>query len=176
MYGNMVLDSANNGTEATEEPTKLLSVSMPLDMFKRAITQCVLSVLRFVKNLYINLLVVYFCSLTYHCSQCLQEFFWILCFCGWLGKFWFGCLLWLCLLFESKTRWPGQDEYSLLEWSKERKLGVFSLMYLSMLDTPGKFACISCWWSFCGFSSWSQLVEGCWCLSRCELTWACCWI
>ena len=48
MYGKKVVDSANNGTETTEEPTKLLSVSMPLAMFKQTITQCGLSVSKFV--------------------------------------------------------------------------------------------------------------------------------
>ena len=43
-YGKKVVDGANNSTEATEEPTKLLNVLMPLAMFKRAITQCGLSV------------------------------------------------------------------------------------------------------------------------------------
>ena len=37
-YGKKMVDSANNGTEATEEPNKLLTISMPLAMFKRAIT------------------------------------------------------------------------------------------------------------------------------------------
>ena len=36
-YGKKEVDSANNGTEATEEPTKLLTVSMPLAMFKQDI-------------------------------------------------------------------------------------------------------------------------------------------
>ena len=39
MYGKKVVDGANNSTEATEEPTKLLTVSMPLAMFKQAIAQ-----------------------------------------------------------------------------------------------------------------------------------------
>ena len=43
-YGKKVVDSANNGTEATEEPTILLTVSMLSAMFKRAITQCGFSV------------------------------------------------------------------------------------------------------------------------------------
>ena len=37
-YSKKVLDSNNNGTEATEKPTELLTVSMPLAMFKQAIT------------------------------------------------------------------------------------------------------------------------------------------
>ena len=37
-YGKKVVDSANNGNEATEEPIKLLTISMPLAMFKRAIS------------------------------------------------------------------------------------------------------------------------------------------
>ena len=38
VYGNV------ESTEAAEEPTKLLAFSMPLDLFKRAITQRGLSV------------------------------------------------------------------------------------------------------------------------------------
>ena len=53
-YGKKVVDGANNSIEATEEPTKLLTVSMPLAMFKRAITQCGLSVSKFVKDFNIN--------------------------------------------------------------------------------------------------------------------------
>ena len=37
-YGKKVVDSANEGAEATEEPTELLTISMLLTMFKRAIT------------------------------------------------------------------------------------------------------------------------------------------
>ena len=37
-YGKKVVDVANNSTEATEELTELLTVSMPLAMFKWAIT------------------------------------------------------------------------------------------------------------------------------------------
>ena len=59
-YGKKVVDGANNSTEATEEPTKLLTVSMPLAMFKWAITQRGLSVLKFVKDFNINLLTVNF--------------------------------------------------------------------------------------------------------------------
>ena len=51
MYGKKAVDSADNGTEAAEEPIKLLTVSMPLALFKRAITQCGFSVSKFVKNL-----------------------------------------------------------------------------------------------------------------------------
>ena len=47
-------------TEAAEEPTKLLTVSMPLGLFKRAITQCVLSVEKFVEDFNYNLLAVNF--------------------------------------------------------------------------------------------------------------------
>ena len=38
MYSMKVVGGANNGTEATEEPTKLLAISMLLAMFKQAIT------------------------------------------------------------------------------------------------------------------------------------------
>ena len=47
-------------TEAAEEPTKLLTVSMLLDLFKRAITQRSLSFKKFVEDLNINLLAVNF--------------------------------------------------------------------------------------------------------------------
>ena len=60
IYGKKVANSANNGTEATEEPTKLLSEFMPIAMFKWAITQCGLSVSNFVKDFNINLLNVDF--------------------------------------------------------------------------------------------------------------------
>ena len=43
-FGKKIVDGANESTEATEEPTKLLTVSMPLAMFKQAITQSGLSV------------------------------------------------------------------------------------------------------------------------------------
>ena len=39
MYEKKAVDSANNGTEADEEPTKLKTVPMPLAMFKQAIIQ-----------------------------------------------------------------------------------------------------------------------------------------
>ena len=54
------MDSANDGTETAEEPNKLLAVSMPLAMFKLAITQNEFSVLKFVKDFNINLLAVNF--------------------------------------------------------------------------------------------------------------------
>ena len=47
-------------TEAAEEPTKLLTVSMPLDLFKQAITQRGLFVKKFVKDFNINLLAAIF--------------------------------------------------------------------------------------------------------------------
>ena len=59
-YGKKVVDGANNSTEATEEPTKLLTVLMPLAMFKRAITQRGLSVSKIVEDFNINLLAVNF--------------------------------------------------------------------------------------------------------------------
>ena len=59
-YGKKAVDSANNGTETAEEPTKLLAVSMLLAMFKQAIAQRGLSVLKFVKDFNINLLAVNF--------------------------------------------------------------------------------------------------------------------
>ena len=59
-YGKKVVDGANNSTEANEEPTKLLTVSMLLAMIKQAITQRGLSVSKFVKGFNINLLAVNF--------------------------------------------------------------------------------------------------------------------
>ena len=59
-YGKKVVNGANNSTEATEEPTKLLTVLIPLAMFKQAITQFSLSVLKFVEDFNINLLAVNF--------------------------------------------------------------------------------------------------------------------
>ena len=59
-YGKKAVDSANNGTETAEEPTKLLTVSMLLAMFRRAITQCGLSVSKFVEDFSINVLAVNF--------------------------------------------------------------------------------------------------------------------
>ena len=57
-YGKKAVDSANDGTETAEEPTKLLTVSMPIAMFKWAITQYGLSVSKFVKDFNIGLLAV----------------------------------------------------------------------------------------------------------------------
>ena len=59
-YGKKVVDGANNSTEATEEPTKLLTISMPVAMFNWAITQRGLSVSKFVKDFNINLQAVNF--------------------------------------------------------------------------------------------------------------------
>ena len=73
-YGKKVVDGANNSTEATEEPTKLLTVSMPLAMFKRAITQRGLSNSKFVEDFNINLLAVNFCGQMCPFSLCLPKF------------------------------------------------------------------------------------------------------
>ena len=51
-YIKKVVEGANNSTETTEEPTELLTVSMPLAMFKWAITQRGLSVFKYVGDLY----------------------------------------------------------------------------------------------------------------------------
>ena len=59
-YGKKAVDSANDSADAAEEPTELLTVSMPLAMFKRAITQRGLSVSKFVKDFNINLMAVNF--------------------------------------------------------------------------------------------------------------------
>ena len=47
-YGKKAVDGNVKSTEAAEEPNKLLTVSMPLGLFKQAITQCYLSVKKFV--------------------------------------------------------------------------------------------------------------------------------
>ena len=54
------MESANKDTEAAEEPTGSLTVSMLFGKFKRAITQCGFSVNRFVEHFNINLLAVNF--------------------------------------------------------------------------------------------------------------------
>ena len=54
------MESANKGTEAAEEPTGSLTVSMPHREFKRAITQCGFSANRFFEDFNINLLAVNF--------------------------------------------------------------------------------------------------------------------
>ena len=59
-YSKKAVDGTVESTEAAEEPTKLLTVSMPLDLFKRAITQRGLSIEKFVKDFNINLLAVNF--------------------------------------------------------------------------------------------------------------------
>ena len=59
-YSKKAVDGTVESTEAAEEPTKLLTISMPLDLFKRAITQCNLSVKKFVKDYNNNLLAVNF--------------------------------------------------------------------------------------------------------------------
>ena len=38
-YSKKAVESANKGTEAAEEPTRSLTVSMPLGEYKQAITQ-----------------------------------------------------------------------------------------------------------------------------------------
>ena len=50
MYSKKAVDGTVEITEAAEEPTKLLTVSMPLDLFKRAITQHGLSVKKFLRT------------------------------------------------------------------------------------------------------------------------------
>ena len=59
-YSKKALESANKGTEAAEEPTGSLTVSMPLGGLKWAITQRGFSVNRFVEDFNINLLAVNF--------------------------------------------------------------------------------------------------------------------
>ena len=59
-YGKKAVDSANNGTETAEEPTKLLTVSMLLAMFKWAIAQCGMSVSKILRtSIQIYLLKIY---------------------------------------------------------------------------------------------------------------------
>ena len=60
MYNKKAAESAKKGTEAAEELTKSLTVSMPLGEFKQAITQHGFYVNRFVESFNINLLVVNF--------------------------------------------------------------------------------------------------------------------
>ena len=50
MYGKKAKDSTVYSTEAAEELTNLLTVSMPLDSFKQAIIKRGLSVKKFVKD------------------------------------------------------------------------------------------------------------------------------
>ena len=49
-YGKKAVDGTVESTEAAEEPNKLLTVSMPLGLFKRDITQRGLLVKKFVKT------------------------------------------------------------------------------------------------------------------------------
>ena len=58
--GKKAVDGTVESTEAAEEPNELLTVSMPLGLFKRAFTQRGLSVEKFVKDFNINLLAVNF--------------------------------------------------------------------------------------------------------------------
>ena len=60
MYSKKAVESANKGTEAAEEPTGSLTVSMPLGEFNQAITQRGFSVNRFVVDFNINFLAVNF--------------------------------------------------------------------------------------------------------------------
>ena len=60
MYGKKAAKSANKGTEAAEEPTGSLTVSMPPGEFKWAITQHGFSVNSFVEDFDINLLAINF--------------------------------------------------------------------------------------------------------------------
>ena len=53
-YSKKAGDSTLESTEAAEEPNELLIVSMPLNLFKQAITQCGLSVKKFVEDFNIN--------------------------------------------------------------------------------------------------------------------------
>ena len=59
-YGKKAVDGTVESTEAAEEPNELLTVSMPLGLFKRAITQRGLSVEKFVEDFNINRLAVNF--------------------------------------------------------------------------------------------------------------------
>ena len=102
MYSKKAVESANKGTEAAEEPTRSLTVSMPLGEFKWAITQRGFSVNRFVEDININLLVVFFCNWTNHCFLRLPRFFlktWLL-LSTWEVPAWLslGCLA--CLKLE----------------------------------------------------------------------------
>ena len=59
-YSKKAVDGTVDSTEAAEESTKLLTVSMPLGLFKRAITQRGFSVKKFVEDFNINLLAANF--------------------------------------------------------------------------------------------------------------------
>ena len=74
MYGKKAVDGTVESTEAAEELTKLLKVSMPLGLFKRAITQRGLSVKKFVKDFNIDLLEVNFCVQMCLFSPCQPRF------------------------------------------------------------------------------------------------------
>ena len=55
-YSKKAAESANKGVEAAEEPTRSLTVSMPLGEFKQAITQRGFPVNRFVQEFNIKML------------------------------------------------------------------------------------------------------------------------
>ena len=73
-YGKKAVDGTVESTEAAEEPNELLTVSMPLGLFKRAITQRGLSVEKFVKDFNINLLAVISHGQMYLFSPCPPRF------------------------------------------------------------------------------------------------------
>ena len=55
-YGKKAADDTRKGAEAAEEPIDQLTVSLPLEVFKRAITQHGFSTEQFVESFNINLL------------------------------------------------------------------------------------------------------------------------
>ena len=59
-YGKKAVDVTVESTEAAEEPNELLTVYMPLGLFKWAITQHGFYVKKFVEDFNINLLAVNF--------------------------------------------------------------------------------------------------------------------
>ena len=59
-YGNKAVDGTVESTEAAEEPTKLLTVSMPLDLFKWAIAQQGFAIKKFFEDFNTNLLAIIF--------------------------------------------------------------------------------------------------------------------
>ena len=72
--GKKAVDGTVESIEAAEEPTKLPTVFMPLNLFKWAITQHGFFVEKFVRNFSINLLEFKFCGQMCLFSQCLPSF------------------------------------------------------------------------------------------------------
>ena len=74
-YGKKAAGDARKGAEAAEEPINQLTVSLPLEVFKRAITQHGFSTKRFVESFNINLLAKNFFWLDVALFSTLQKYF-----------------------------------------------------------------------------------------------------